>query len=128
MNKRETGWPAALKLRSAKITDLGVRLADGAVESRFGPLVWADVTITYAMAGGTDVAPAVRISVPIPFVPGDSEDQRRQSALRAARQLIDHACVASGLGLQAIQETPEILSGLAQELGLAAPTTRTPGR
>lgn len=80
------------------------------------------------------------IRVPIPFIDGQSETERRGQALRCARQLIEHACRAAGVG-PAESETeenpleeaidavaPSALQGIAQELGLAKPTRQPRGR
>jgi len=126
MSKRETGSDpvAGLKLRSAKITDLSVAFDPVPMVNPLGALLWAKLDIAYAASGLT---PSLTMRVPVPFRENDSEAYRKEMALRAARQLIDHACVARQLGAEApAQEAPEILAGLAQELGIVAPTTRPP--
>jgi hypothetical protein len=102
-----------------------------------GPVLWADVEITYTLAG---LEPSVVIRVPVPFEAGETEAQRKAHALRRARLLIDHACQAAGVApepapAETIQDVieqivPPALEGVAQELGLAAPTTKpkSPGR
>ena len=125
----------ALKPATAKIVDLDTSVDVVPVQSREGPVVWATVKMEYTLAG---LNPLVTICVPVPFKDGDTQDERRALALRCARQLIEHACRAAGVGpadnepeeaLEAIGEeiAPSALEGIAQELGLAEPT-RAPKR
>jgi hypothetical protein len=121
--------PAPIKPATAKLIDLKTVLDPEPVPSREGPIVWATVTMEYTLAG---LAPTVTISVPVPWLADETADERRAQALRAARQLIDHACRAAGIGpMEAADEpsesvidavTPPALEGLAQELGLGAKT------
>lgn len=120
-----------LKTNSAKVTDLSTRFETMPVETDAGPVLWADVEITYLLAG---LAPTVAIRVPVPFVPGQTEAQRKSEALRQARLLIDHACQVAAIPSEkpvshSMQETleemlPDSLQGVAQELGLTKPTTK----
>jgi hypothetical protein len=87
----------------------------------------------YILSGLT---PTVTIRVPVPWNQRDTPEERKSKASRCARQLIDHACRAAGVGaaetemdhssvedvLDAV--TPTALEGLAQELGLATPTVQ----
>jgi len=126
--------PAPIKPATAKLIDLKTVLDPEPVPSREGPIVWATVTMEYTLAG---LAPTVTISVPVPWLADETADERRARALGAARQLIDHACRAAGIGpMEAADEptesvidaiTPPALEGLAQELGLTEPT-RAPKR
>jgi hypothetical protein len=92
-------------------------------------IAWADVQITYMLS---DLAPIVTIRVPVPWNDSETLGERKGRALRSARQLIDHACRAAGVGApepemsnligNAVDAvTPPALAGLAQELGLAKP-------
>lgn len=121
----------ALKPATAKIIDLDTSVDVVPVESREGPIVWATVKMEYTLAG---LNPLVTICVPVPFKDGDTQDERRAQALRCARQLIEHACRAAGVGpaepnneglAEAVVEgvAPSALEGIAQELGLSEPTT-----
>jgi hypothetical protein len=125
-----------IKPGTAKIIDLDTTVEAVPSDTAEGPIVWATVLMEYALAG---LAPLVTIRVPIPYQESDSELERRAQALRCARQLIDHACRAAGIGpaepeagdngvAEAIESvTPPGLEGIAQELGLAKPT-RQPRR
>jgi hypothetical protein len=88
------------------------------------------VTIGYTLAA---LNPTVSIRVPVPWNDSENPDQRRAQALRYARQLIEHACRAAGVGPQetnvaddriknVIEGITPALQGVAQELGLATPT------
>lgn len=126
----------ALKPSTAKITDFETSFDAVPVASAEGEVIWADVRIDYILLGLT---PMVTIRVPVPWNAGETADERKSKALRCARQLIDHACRAAGVAaaeseindspveevLEAV--TPTALEGIAQELGLAAPTA-TPRR
>lgn len=107
---------------SAKIAELTVEIDNSAVESSAGTVAWATVAITYVSG---DLEPTLAIRVPVPW----GEADKRREALRRARQLIDHACTASGLNMVQPAETPGILEdtvleGLSQELGIAPPATK----
>ena len=124
------------KLSTAKITNFETSFDAVPVASADGEVIWADVRIEYILGGLT---PCVTIRVPVPYVERDSAEERKAKALRCARQLIDHACRASGVAAtepdaadEGIGEaldaaTPTMLEGVAQELGLATPTA-TPRR
>jgi hypothetical protein len=126
----------ALKPSTAKITDFETSFDAVPVASAEGEIIWADVRIDYILSG---LAPTVTIRVPVPWHERETPEERKSSALRCARQLIDHACRAAGVeaaetgtddspvkeALDAI--TPTALEGIAQELGLATPTA-TPRR
>lgn len=120
------------KPSNAKITDFETTFDATPVPGPDGEVIWADVRIDYILSG---LFPRVTIRVPVPWSPYETIDQRRSKALRCARELIDHACKASGVPqepdtsdtaaadvLESV--TPPILEGVAQELGLAAPTTK----
>jgi hypothetical protein len=126
VNKIEKSWgPSSVKLRSAKIVDLSVSFDDAPVPLSSGEVLWASVIVTYAVSG---LLPSVRIRLPITWNDADTAEERKFLALRGARQLIDHACIASGLGQDAAASSPvdAIITGLAQELGLSEPTTKPP--
>jgi hypothetical protein len=122
-----------IKPDSAKVIDLSTRFETLPVDTEVGPVLWADVEITYTLAG---LSPTVDIRVPVPFEARDSDAQRKSQALRNARLLIDHACQAAGVGrwefagrTKAMAESldaaaPSVLEGIVQELGLASPTTK----
>lgn len=121
------------KPSTAKITDFETTFDVAPVSGPDGEVIWADVRIDYILSG---LFPRVTIRVPVPWSPHETIDQRRSKALRCARELIDHACRASGVGPQEPEAAdttmshlidsvaPPVLEGMAQELGLAAPTTR----
>lgn len=121
----------ALKPDSVLVTDLDTAFDAVPVEGPEGLVLWATVKIEYVMAG---LIPVVTIRAPVPYDPDEPEDRRRSKALRCARQLIDHACqVAGSVPGEAEKQTPaeiiddvvpSVLEGVAQELGLAAPTKR----
>lgn len=123
----------ALKPSTAKITDFETSFDAVPVASAEGDVIWADVRIDYILSGLT---PTVTIRVPVPWNEGDTPEERKSKALRCARQLIDHACRAAGVGAaetetddSRVEEildavTPTALEGLAQELGLATPTAK----
>lgn len=119
-----------VKPQTAKILDFETSFDAQPVISPEGEVVWAEVRIEYILAGLT---PTVTIRVPVPWDASESAETRKSKALRCARQLIDHACHASGIPvpepavplLQGIEEIlPAALEGVAQELVLAKPTTR----
>ena len=125
----------APKLSSARIVDLDTTFDAAPIESADGSFIWVTVKIVYALGGLTPVA---TIRVPVSWDQEESQDQRRGRALRAARQLIDHACRAVGI-LPAEAETgpmenlieaitPDALDGVAQELGLTEPTRKPKSR
>ena len=117
----------APKPSSAKVVDLDTAFDAGPVESAEGPLIWATVRIVYTLEG---LSPDIAIRVPIAWDEKETPDQRRAQALRAARELIDHACRAvAPAEVETVEDiidaiTPSSLEGIAQELGLAAPTSR----
>lgn len=122
-----------LKLSTAKIIDLDTAFDATPVETAQGQVIWATVTIEYILSG---LKPAVQIRVPVPWDGSEDRDSRRGQALRCARQLIEHACRAAGVGppeteqmLESIGQAmetivPSTLEGISQELGLAKPTTK----
>jgi hypothetical protein len=123
----------ALKPSTAKITDFETSFDAVPVASAEGEIIWADVRIDYILSG---LAPTVTIRVPVPWNERDTPEERKSKALRCARQLIDHACRAAGVGAEEsetddspVEEildavTPTALEGIAQELGLATPTAK----
>jgi len=122
-----------MKPSSAKVIDLDTAFDAAPVQTVDGLAIWATVTIEYALAG---LRPSVNIRVPVPWNENDSHERRRSQALRCARQVIEHACRAVGIGPQeaessldaiadAIEEiAPPALEGVTQELGLAKPTAK----
>lgn len=123
----------ALKPSTAKITDFETSFDAVPVGSVEGEVIWADVRIDYVLSGLT---PTVTIRVPVPWNERDTPDERKSNALLCARRLIDHACRAAGVGAaeteiddSRIEEVldavaPKALEGIAQELGLAAPSSK----
>jgi hypothetical protein len=111
---------------AAQVSDPSVSFDAEPVATPGGPVLWATVNITYLSEG---TAPSVSIRVPLPWSGRDSAEEQKSEALRRARQLIDHACEASGMGGPASREAPAdppgtLLEGLSQELGIALPTTK----
>jgi hypothetical protein len=117
--------PIGSKLPAAKIVDLVTQLESEPVTTAAGPVLWANVEILYT---SESLTPRVSIRVPLPWSESDTEPQRKDLALRFARQLIDHACVAMGTPAAeapaGVADAGTVLEGLSQELGLVAPTTR----
>lgn len=121
---------AQIKPHTAKVADLSTRFEALPELTGIGPILWADVEITYVMAG---LNPTVAIRVPILFKEGELDADRKRQALRNARLLIDHACQVSGVTTDApvttrvqdaIEEMlPASLQGISQELGLSPPMT-----
>jgi hypothetical protein len=119
-----------IKPNAAKVADLSTRFEAMPEHSEIGAILWADVEITYVMAG---LNPTVAIRVPIPFKEGETDIERKRQALRNARLLIDHACQVGGVSSEtpvstkvqsAIEEMlPSSLLGITQELGLTPPTS-----
>jgi len=110
----------AESLPAARISDLTVEIDSVPVDTSLGEVAWATVAITYVSGG---VEPTLVIRVPVPW----SEPDKEREALRRARQLIDHACAFSGLAQPVVSPgmlEDTVLEGLAQELGMAPPTTR----
>jgi hypothetical protein len=113
----------ASKLPPAKISDLTVEIDASPMDTSLGEVAWATVAITY-VSGGTE--PTLAIRVPVPW----SEADKKQEALRRARQLIDHACTFPDFNTRPVPpvleegEEESVLEGLAQELGIAPPTTQ----
>jgi hypothetical protein len=108
----------ASKLPRSKIRDLTTTVNSEVFMCAGGPTVWATVEICYASEGAE---PHVTIKVPVPVIAMQSDTQRRDEALRRARKLIDHVCAA--IELDPEPRIPEIIEGIAEELGLMAPTT-----
>jgi len=119
-----------LKPTSAKVVEIKSALDAVPVETGIGPILWATVSIDYAMAG---LSPHVDIRVPIPFEPGQADEERGRQALRSARLLIDHACQTSGIPTEkaapgerqdfVAEMLPASLQGVAQEPGITKPTS-----
>ena len=107
----------ALNPAAAKVTEIQVTWDPVPVAMAAGPVFWATVEIHYVLQ---ELKPQLAIRVPV-ACEGDlgSEGCRRQ-ALQCARSLLNHACGAPAFS--ASDEAPP-LGGLAQELGLAAPST-----
>jgi hypothetical protein len=136
--KGPTAFPAdaevvrsmALKPATATIVDFETTFDAVPIPSAAGDVIWAEVRIEYRLSG---LAPTLTIRVPMPWKAQETPDERKTKALRCARQLIDHACLAAGMEsvetetegnmveevLHAV--TPPRLEGIAQELGLANP-------
>ena len=122
---------AQITPNAAKVADLSTRFEALPEQTEIGPILWADVEITYVLAG---LNPTVAIRVPIPFKEGEVDADRKRQALRNARLLIDHACQVGGVTTDAPVSTkvqdaieemlPASLKGVAQELGLTPPTTK----
>jgi len=119
----------AQKLETATIVDFETSFDTQPVLSPEGEVVWADLRIDYILAGLT---PTVTIRVPVPWDSRESVETRKSKALRCARELIDHACQASGAvagepaktrSKGVIDDIAPALEGIAQELGLTKPTT-----
>jgi hypothetical protein len=116
---------------SVLVTDLDTAFDAAPTDGPEGPVLWATVKIEYVLSG---LIPLVTIRVPVPYDPDEPEERRRGKALRCARQLIDHACQAAGnlpsepnkpKAQKVLEDNPPSpLEGVAQELGLAEPTTR----
>jgi hypothetical protein len=113
------GRPAALRTGNPRIIDLATTVDSEVAQTPAGPMAWGSVEITYSLEG---LEPRVTIRVPVPAFETESDEQRRSEALRRARKLIDHACVAMEAGPQA--SIGEVLEGISEELGLLPPTTR----
>jgi hypothetical protein len=116
---------AQIKPSLAKVADLSTRFEALPEQTEIGSILWADIEITYILAG---LNPTVDIRVPIPFVEGQTDAERKRQALRNARSLIDHACQIGGVQADtpvtakvqtALEEMlPASLQGIAQELRL----------
>lgn len=114
---------------AAKIADCETSLDAAPTSTPGGNIIWAEVRIAYLLAG---LSPTVVIRVPVPWEAGETDDQRRGRALRCARELVDHACRAAGVRPETVlapveppgDDLPAVLEGVAQELGLAAPSAR----
>jgi hypothetical protein len=115
----EYGVIMASKLPRPKITVMSTSVGHEVFSSTAGPAVWGNVEIRYASEG---VEPTLNIKVPIPIVANQTDAQRRGEALRRARKLIDHACAA--IEFQPALDLPEIIEGIAEELGVLPPTTQ----
>lgn len=83
-----------IKPSAAKITDFETSFDAAPVTTAEGEVIWADVRIDYILAGLT---PSVTIRNPVPWREGDTPEARKSMALRCARELIDHACIAAGI-------------------------------
>ena len=116
------------QMKAAKIVDFETSFDAAPVATAEGEMIWAEVRILYTASG---LNPAVSIRVPVAWRADETHEQRKSAVLRAARDLIDHACRASGLSppeasVSAMIEDvlPPTLAGLTQELGLAPPAAR----
>lgn len=105
----------------AKLTDLVTTIDSEIFAAPSGPMAWGTVELCYTCEG---LEPKVTIKVPVPALAAQSEAQQRLEALRRARKLIDHACVALGTQPAPAPDLSEMLEGLAEELGVKPPTTR----
>lgn len=127
----------ATRIPAPKVTNLTASFDRGPTETGMGTVIWADVEVDYFWRQAT---PSVTIRVPVPWEEGQTSEERYACALKLARQLIDHACVASefappseeaqpaGSIAQVVENlVPASLEGISQELGLADPA-RTPRR
>jgi hypothetical protein len=117
---------------SAKVTEIEVSHDVVPVEIEGISVMWANVTIHYALQGSS---PEITIRVPVEVDSNSSPGGRRAQALQSARALLNHACTAPGMtGSEKCNETENPapngreagpLEGLAQELGLVSPRTRS---
>jgi hypothetical protein len=108
----------AARIPRSKITDLVTTVDVEVFNSPVGPMVWGTVEISYVSDG---LRPQIIIKVPIPVVASQTDLQRRAEALRRARNLIDHACVA----IEPEPDEPgilELVEGLVEELGVRPPS------
>ncbi len=120
-----------LKPASAKVTEIEVSHDVVLVEVDGTSVVWANVTIHYALQGTTQ---EITIRVPVEVDSNSSPEGRRAQALQSARALLNLACTAPGMtGVEKCDENENSapnsmeaapLEGLAQELGLASRRTR----
>jgi nucleotide-binding universal stress UspA family protein len=117
-------------MKPVRIVDFETSFEAAHVITQNGEVIWAEVRIVYTSSG---VEPSVTIRVPVPWEANQTAGQRKAAALRAARELIDHACRASGLQLDKSEESigeivedvlPSALAGLTQELGLTPPAAK----
>jgi len=107
-------------LAPSRITELRTVLDAEPVITTAGAIIWAKVDISYSCGAAN---PSVTIRVPLSWSKSDTDTERRDMALRFARQLIDHACAAM---VPPIDVQTPVFEGLAQELGLSDPTTKPP--
>ncbi len=105
------------KLPDAQLTDLVTTIGSEVYGSPSGSMNWATVDICYSSEG---LEPKVTIKVPV--AAGQSEAQQRAEALRRARKLIDHACLAMETQQMPVGDLAEMLQGLAEELGAKSPS------
>lgn len=106
------------KEHPAQVTDLVATLESETFQAASGPMTWATVEICYRW---NELDPKVTIKVPVPVYDSQSDEQRREEALRRARKLIDHACSAVGSTPTAAFSLFETLEGLAEEFGVVPP-------
>jgi hypothetical protein len=104
---------------TARVIDIQVSFDAAPVETASGPVFWATVEIHYTLEG---LAPVTAIRVPVPCAGDLGSEACRRQALHGARSLLNHACGAPAFS--AMNEAPDLLEGLSQELGLTPPTTR----
>ena len=113
------------EITAANLTDLVTTIDSGTFISPSGPMSWGTVDICYASEG---LEPKVIIKVPVPIMPGQSEAEQRNEALRRARKMLEHACVARGSQPAPVSDLAEMLEELAEELGVRPPTAEPPPR
>jgi hypothetical protein len=83
-----------LDLKGAKLVDLQVTFQSQPIPIAAGEITWATVDFVYS-AGG--IGAEMRLRLPIEWDGSASEAARKANVLRKARELLDHACNASGL-------------------------------
>lgn len=110
-----------MRFAEPTIIDLVTSVESEVFQTDAGPMVWGAVEITYSCDG---IEPRVSLRVPIPAIVSESNEIRRSEALRRARKLIDHACIAMEPPSAPSLAIGEMLVGLSEELGLFSPTTR----
>src|ERR1700684_4437172 len=94
---------AASRTPAPKVTNLTASFDLVPVETGLGMVLWADVKVDYAWR---QAAPSMVIRVPVPWEAGQTSSERYACALKLARQLIDHACVASEFAQTAGEPAP----------------------
>src|ERR1019366_6321605 len=92
MNMRDSR-ASVLNLAAAKVSELIISFEPSPVETNAGKVIWATVGINYVLG---DLSPTIHVKVPLMWDDSAPAEMLRTNALRAARQLIDHICVASG--------------------------------
>ena len=116
------------------ITELRTVLDRGPMPSAGGKVIWADISIDFALSG---MCPNISVRVPVPWSDSDSSEGRKEYALRLAREFFERACGAlpaphSALSREDAQVAAETaMPGLAdfvRELGLTPSTDLPQGR